>query len=136
MSIELYESPAFSGKIRNLRQDGDKFHYQIFINEELITEGFVYSNDRDYAIKLLKAIGEDRRKEIALKHELEVVGDQLYVKWFGRDALTKYGLSIGLEGYYGVCFRGKEICMASAYDHQDLESALTFMRKQRKTWVV
>ena len=91
------------------------------MNEILIKKDYITMIDKEKAIKCIKMIGDDLRKKLMLKHELETCGDKVYVKWSTN--LTKYGRSLGLTGFYGIYRKGKPYCV-DGYNDQSLESAL------------
>lgn len=127
----FYQAPEFVGVIRNLHYDKNKFdwNFEIYINEILMKKGYITMIDKEKAIKCIKMIGDDLRKELMLKHELETCGDKVYVKWSTN--LTKYGRSLGLTGFYGIYRKGKPYCVCG-YDDQSLESALNHIKSLRR----
>ncbi|MDB9456913.1 hypothetical protein PN473_00500 [Dolichospermum circinale CS-545/17] len=126
----FYQAPEFVGRIRNLHFDNNKWHYEIYINDILVKKDYVdHILDKNEVIKYIKMIGDQYRKSLMLKHELDTVGDEWYVKWCTN--LTRYGKSLGLTGYYGIFHKAREVYMISSYDHQNLDSALEFLKRKK-----
>ncbi|MDB9487559.1 hypothetical protein PN492_13545 [Dolichospermum circinale CS-537/01] len=123
----FYQAPEFVGRIRNLHFDNNKWHYEIYINDILVKKDYVdHILDKNEVIKYIKMIGDQYRKSLMLKHELESVGDEWYVKWCTD--LTRHGKKLGLTGYYGIFHKGRSVFM---FETQDLDEALEFLKKKK-----
>ena len=129
----LYQQPELKGNIRIWSEydetaQRDIIQIEIYLEDKLMVKTNSYSS-REKATAYAKYLAQKIKNKALLEHELQTVGNQLYIKWDTN--ITKEALNQGFTGTYLICRKGRiEFPIGNCQTLAEAEKYLAEAKKQ------
>jgi hypothetical protein len=129
----LYQQPELKGNIRIWSEydetaQQDIIQIEIYLEDKLMAKTDSY-NSREKAAEYAKHLAQKIKTKALLEHELQTVGNQLYIKW--DTDITKEAKLQGFTGTYTICRKGRiEFPIGNCQTLEEAEKHLAEAKKQ------